>query len=235
MENILKKTLQPLYEEMIKNTLSHESLYTFCVQWGKKFPIDTEKQGVLFIGKATNGWVSDSRDIELLFGESKQSIFARKDQIEWVANLEKNKNGYNTSKSSFWRVIKAINGRITKGNNWHHDIAWSNLYKMSFKKGNPNTDLKRQQFKYCKEILKSEINILSPKFVILFTSNWEKPFLKFLNNNTEPIILQSKSWNGNTTKLYEIDGVYYVSSVHPQGKNESQHVQTILELISNYK
>ena len=67
MENTLRTTLLPLYKNMLENNTTEKDIYTFCMQWGNQFP-QKEKNGILFVGKATNGWISDSRNIEDLFG-----------------------------------------------------------------------------------------------------------------------------------------------------------------------
>lgn len=103
-------------------------------------------------------------------------IFARNDQIEWVNNLSGNTKGYNTRKSAFWRLIKKV--AITYyPDKWYSNNAWTNLYKIApWKDCNPSRKLQNAQRKYCFELLKNEIEILSPKYVIMLTSGWEWPF-----------------------------------------------------------
>lgn len=153
MENLkenLKKELQPLYEKMTDgNTFSN--ICVFCMQWGDKFP-EKENDGILFVGKAVNGWIHDKTDIDTLFGEDCHRIFARCDQMKWVHNLE-NDVKYNTKKSAFWRVVKAISQNFYPKNEWYANVAWSNLYKIApYKGGNPDKNLRKEQVKLCVEI-----------------------------------------------------------------------------------
>jgi hypothetical protein len=234
-KDIVKEELFHLYQGLLnKNTF--ENICAFCIQWGTNFPSEKNK-GILFIGKAVNGWITDEIDVNILFGESAESIFARSDQMKWVHNLESNDNGYNTKKSAFWRVIKQVaqNQNIYKKDEWYSYIAWSNLCKLApFKGGNPSNPLYYEQLVTCQEILKKEIEIFSPKFVVMFTSGWEKDFLYFLNDNKENKIKKKINWDSYETKLYEINGVVYIVSQHPQGKNETKHINTIVKLIDEY-
>ena len=231
MKEKLQKSLQPIYQEMLENIeVKNRDIYTFCMQWSKEFPREPN-EGILFVGKATNGWISNETDIDILFGEHKKQIFNRDDQIEWVLDLEGNKIGYNTRKSAFWRVIKHISKSIN-GDSKLNKIAWSNLYKISYNKGNPSEKLKKMQLKFCKEILKKEIEILSPKYVVFLTSGWEKEFIKFLNKGIKPNT-ETITWDKNYhTSVTKIENITYVISVHPQGKKEKKHSKIVVELLT---
>ncbi len=232
MEKTLRTALKPLYSKMLNSISLEEDLYSFCVQWGKDFPTEKYK-GIAFVGKATNGWITPSSDVEILFGDTKDKIFARNDQMAWVSNLESNTNGYNTRKSAFWRVTKGIAKSINNSEKWYLDIAWSNVYKVSFHKGNPSQNLKNQQKQFCKSILEKEVKILSPEYVIFLTSGWEKVFLKHLNDGVIPSPIKTQKWGHRYySKLYSIGKTKYITSFHPQGKKESEHINAIIQLIT---
>lgn len=59
----------------------------------------------MFVGRATNGWVTDCEDVDVLFGDTEDAIFNHHDEIKWVENLLGNTNGYNTRKSAFWHKV----------------------------------------------------------------------------------------------------------------------------------
>lgn len=216
----------PLYEQLLKTAKPNDC--AFCVQWGENFP-DEKNTGILFVGKAVNGWVTNKKEIEILFGNGKKRIFDREDQIKWVDS----EKSYNARKSAFWRVVKAIS---QKQNVWSDKIAWSNLYKISpFEGGNPSATLKEEQLKLCREILKTEIEILSPKFVVMLVSDWKHDFLRYLNNNQPTKSICKKTWDKNyETKVYKINGTFFITSLHPQGKKEDLHVNTIVEFLKKY-
>jgi hypothetical protein len=242
MKEQLRKELKPLYEELLKNNsfsgCSAEDICTFCVRWGEHFPQEQNK--ILFVGKALNGGGPESKntDVEVLFGESSKRIFDRDDQMEWICDFWGKKKGYNTKKSAFWRVIKGISHHFYPHDDWYSYVAWSNLYKRSpySEKGNPNDAFCKEQLEFCRKILKIEIEILSPKFVVMLTSGWEKDFLYYLNDNQHTKEVCAKEWSDKyTVKCYEIKDTIFITSVHPQGKPEKKHVQTITELIDKYK
>ena len=153
--------------------------------------------------------------------------------MEWVNDLSGKRNGYNTRKSAFWRLIKEV--AITYyPDEWYSNIAWTNLYKIApWNGGNPGSRLQNVQRTYCFELLRKEIELLSPKYVIMLTSDWEQPFLNYLNDSEgeEIVALSKKKWDEYETYLIEIKEVRYIISRHPQGKNEWKHKNAIIELI----
>ena len=232
-ENQLREKLTPIYSRLLENN-TYENVCTFCMQWGENFP-EKENDGILFVGKAVNGWINDETDIDILFGNSEEKIFNRKDQMEWVHNHEGSENEYNTLKSAFWRVIKKVTLNFYPSENWFSFIAWSNLCKIApFKGGNPNDGLYYEQLENCQKILAKEIEILAPKYVILLTSGWEKDFLYFLNGGKETKSIKKVLWNGYETKLYKINNINYITSQHPQGKPEEEHIETIVEIMKKH-
>lgn len=231
-----KNNILPIYEQLLTNN-SFSNVCTFCIQWGANFPVE-KKKGILFVGKAVNGWISDETDCKQLFDmNNPDRIFARHDQMKWVEDLFDNKdpNGYKTKRSAFWRVIK----KVAEANNpkeWYSHVAWSNLYKVSpWKGGNPNANLQNKQRKYCYELLKTEIETLSPEYVILLTSGWELTFLKYLNDWNDISPISAVKWGKYKTSLYNIKGTNFIVSQHPQGKSEWNHKNAILKLMEESK
>lgn len=223
--------LKPLYEGILKD-LDKEKNTAFVMQLGDKFP-EEENKGIIFVGRALNG--SDNKQI---FEELSTM------GLSWMQDCKKDKD------SQFIRVVKDITRDIyraddnSKNNkNWHKNIAWSNLYKVSPKdKGNPSKELKEKYKDKCITIFEKEIEILSPKIIILLTGwTWAKPFLLHLNNNeklNESQILERKIWDENKNyyaKAINIKDIIYILSEHPQGKIEDEHVKAIIELIHKYK
>ena len=240
MEEELRETLKPLYAELLPLISTEHKVCPFCLQWGHDFP-KGKNTGILFVGKATNDWGSDSRDIEVIFGNAPERKFAKEDQMVWVENrmtlsYVKLNGGYNARRSAFWRLIKNLTQSIYKNDPWYSKIAWSNLYKVNPRGGNPNAKLKSDQIVVCKKILSKEIEVLSPKFVVFLTSDWESEFIKNLNHNEEIKWIYSKKWGikDDETKVFQINGTYFICSKHPQGKNEYNHLKAIIDIIDKY-
>lgn len=231
MTDEIKNNIFPIYEKLL-NENSFKDVCTFCLQWGKNFPLE-KKKGLLFVGKSVNGWVTYDTDAKRLFDiHNPDRIFAREDQMEWINNLSGNTDGYNTKKSAFWRLLKKVSKKYYS-NEWYSNIAWTNLYKIApWKGGNPSGKLQAIQHEYCFELLKKEVEILSPEYVILLTSGWEWSFLKYLNDYKELRISSEKVWGKYKTSILEIKGVKFILSQHPQGKKEWKHMNAIVELIN---
>lgn len=229
--NEIKNSIFPIYKKLLEDN-SFKDICTFSFQWGKNYPFD-KSSGLLFVGKAVNGWITNETDVTQLFNMANpERIFAREDQMEWVNNLSGNTNGYNTRKSAFWRLIKKVS-ETYYSEKWYSNIAWTNLYKIApWKGGNPNGKLQEVQRKYCFDLLKKEIEILTPKYVIFLTSGWEKAFIEYLNENRKMNIVGEKKWGKYKTSMIEINDIKFIISHHPQGKNECEHRNAIIELIN---
>lgn len=235
MQEELRNTLLPLYKSLLSKLNFSKEICSFCMQWGSKFP-NEENSGILFVGKATNGWITNSREIEILFGLSENKIFARDDQMIWVNNLENNKKGYNTRKSAFWRLIKQISQLEYGKDEWYSKIAWSNLYKISCETGNPTGKLMNQQLDLCIKILEEEIRILNPKYVIFLTSGWEKAFVNHLIIDLPIDKKVNIKWGSKyDTSGYLINDKIYIITPHPQGKDEKKHLEAIKETMTSFE
>jgi len=234
MKEVLKNSIIEIYREMLTTISSKDKLFPFAIQWGIDYP-KQKNEGILFVGKSTNGWVTSSKNIDVLFGETNKKIFARHDQMSWVTDLEGDNEIYNTKKSAFWRVIKGISKDIYKVNNWYDKVAWSNLYKVGYSEGNPNENLKREQLQFCKKILEQEIEILSPKFVIFLTSGWENPFIEFLAKGQKIKIDKKVAWDKKyKSESFKLGNTIYIKSYHPQGKKEIEHRKAITKIVKSY-
>lgn len=229
--HILKEGLLPLYSELTSK--KYKNIDYFCLQWGKEYPKEKNK-GILFIGRAVNGWIETTNDVNTLFGETEQRIFNRDDQMEWVENeMEKGTNS-KVSKSFFWKVVKGTTQKVynINGKGWSKKIAWSNLYKVSpHKGGNPTTRMINMQKEICKQITKKEIEVLSPQHIVLLTGlDWAQDILPDLK---ETKAQQIKTWDNNKyiVSTYLHEGRNYIVSVHPERKNIQSHINSLAELI----
>jgi hypothetical protein len=235
MNNIkenLKQALAPLYDELFTSSdigFDRKNETAFVLQWGENFPIE-KNTGILFVGKSVNGWKEEE---ERTF----ENLFARHDQMKWIDDSWEAKDRYATGKSAFWRVIYGIMSQYDKdANPWYAYTAWSNLYKISpADEGNPNATQKNKQLEICRKIFKTEIDILSPKFVIMLVSDWKNDFLKYLNDNQPVQSIEKVSWNNRETEVYKIHNTFFITSVHPQGKKEDIHVKTIVNFLKKYQ
>jgi hypothetical protein len=226
----LRAQILPIYKDLFAHN-TFQNICTFAIQWGKDYPIEKYK-GLLFVGKAVNGWLTVDQNMDALFDDQNTNrIFNRSDQIQWVENLSGNTNGYNTRKSAFWRLVKKV-AVSHYSHEWYRHIAWTNLYKVApWEGGNPSESLKQKQQQYSIELLKREIDIMAPEFVIMLTSSWEKPFIEELKKGKQYNYITERKWGKYKSALVEIEGVKYIISQHPQGKSEEDHMVVINYLI----
>ena len=222
-------------KDLIQRTGFSYSKAFFCMQWGRNFP-ESEHAGILFVGRATNGWITDEEDIDVLFGNTADRIFNRDDQMQWVENSEGNNNGYNSRRSAFWRVIKRVS-EYYYPEDWSSYIAWSNVCKVApFNGGNPNNELYYAQLETCLKILEIEIEQLSPRIIVFLTGeNWVQDFLSYLNHENYDQAIECKSWGEYKSTAYLIKNTIMICSEHPQGKNENLHSKAIIDIINDLK
>lgn len=206
-----------------------ECIVPFFMQKGKTYHESSPK--CLFIGKAVNGWVTKSRNVDELFDmNNKDRIVDRPDEIKWVEDCAGNSEHYNSKRSAFWRVVKSIASDLFSWNDWYNHIAWTNIYKFCPTRGNPGSRLKNMQIDICNSILDKEIEYLSPHFIIFLTSEWEQPYMNHLGlekNNPK-----CRNWSKYTLYYQQKNNITYIQSRHPQGKNEGTHVDAILKVIN---
>lgn len=233
MEAIFK----PIYSDLINSCrgASKRPLCPFFMQWGNVFPI-AENSGILFYGRATNGWVTQELDVDKLFDLSiDERIFVRDDQMQWVEDCAPIKKGcYSTKRSAFWRVIRRTASNFY-GNGELQHIGWSNLCKIAPDGSNPGEKLFNAQFPAIREIMKMELEFFSPKHIVCLTGmGWCMPFLKFLKEECELKVLYTYQWNEKySVNVYNIGEKYFYVSEHPQGKKEDAHVDALVHAITD--
>ncbi len=125
----LKTILKPLYTELLNHASKQDC--TFCVQWGKKFPVENN-EGILFVGRATNGWASEF-DVDKMFDDDNPDrIFNHPEQMVWMEQNRFAPQGeYNNNRSAFLRVIRKTACHFFSSDEWYEYVAWSNLCKLA--------------------------------------------------------------------------------------------------------
>lgn len=232
----LRTELKPLYENLVKDVANEQPKEKafFCMQWGKNFPCEPNK-GVLFVGRATNGWKDHDYNADSFFGTGFGQLFDLNDQMQWVEDSEGSGNAYNTNSSAFWRVVKSVSQKYYP-NNWSSYVAWTNVCKVApWEGGNPSRSLYKAEIKDCKNIFKKEVEFLSPKVIVFLTSyNWAKDILTYLNNDVAPTEIESIAWGDKyCCNIYNIKGVNYIVTEHPQGKPEEEHIEALISAIND--
>ncbi|MGD0109852.1 MAG: hypothetical protein ABSC06_38400 [Rhodopila sp.] len=141
---------------------------------------------------------------------------------------------YNTRRSAFWRVIRAVVSRLhianVDENTWPSYLIWSNLYKVSpAKGGNPNSELRCAQFNECVQLLQWELENYRPSRILFLTGRaWADPFLtQVWNDRVERNGHSFVECIGHVACGPHHAATCVVAS-HPQGKNETNWVNDVV-------
>lgn len=226
--------LKPLYKKLMENCGPYCDEYTertkipvvsFAAQWGQFFP-QNEKEGILFVGRATGGWSNDDRNVDNLFDDPQGRIFNREDQMVWARNYQ----------SPFWRVLRGVASHFY-GENGIEYVAWTNVSKLApdAEKGNPTGKLYDIQQEDDYQIFLKEVEILSPKVIVFFTGEgWGYDYLCTINNNEDAQMISEHDWSSYKAKVYNIDDKLVIMTEHPQTRPEQEHIDCLVSIISKY-
>ena len=189
------KSIKDLYAELFI-TCSNDSNFMknshFVAMRGEHY-INSDKK-VMIIGRAPNGWKrldtsskdGFSNDAANEFDDIKRwgkwiKCYGNKQYAIDETTGEELQPRYCVSGKPFWSYSKAIYFGLTNQKVeglWQHNIAWSNLYKVSPSSGyNPDVDNQKMQLQPCIAILKKELEELDPDYVLFMTGyDWFEPF-----------------------------------------------------------
>ena len=229
----LHDELLPLYEHLYDdcatlrdkrgNAVNKKDYTAFCPQVGKAYP-EAEHEGILFVGRATNGWkitmeLSPERVIE--------------DQLETI-NIDKD-----CADGGFKTVMSTVSSTFYP-NNWFEHIAWTNLYKVApATEGNPGAYLKLTERETCKKILKKEIELLSPKYVIFITgwSEWFEDFSSTVKMPTDAGQIATENWVATkrgtilVVKKWVDNDITYILCDRPERRKSDNLIAAICKLM----
>ena len=223
MRKTLKEALRPLYEAMLKDekisVLSGQNYCCMAPCVGNQFP-EAPNDGIVIYGRANNGWntgVDDNYDV--IYDKGSEGL------TDYIKG----------NSSPFFRTAgKAFSNFY--GEDWYEYVTYSNLYKVAPPVGNPGQSVCDSQWKYITDIFSKEIEVLSPRFVVLFTNeNWGMDFLLHLNKEVNSQVLSTREWAGYHINVYKIGDVYFLLTEHPQGKPEWEHADAIINIIQDVK
>ena len=225
--------IQKLYT--CKEEYPESSMCIFNAKRGRQYA-----NKLMVVGRAVNGWGDPTKNIVKQNNEEQPAFtesvldYLETETTNFKEQMVATSKGYNHNTSAFTRLKRSIAAKLITCNKSEANcnIVWSNLYKVSpHDRGNPSDKLKKLQFDSCLSILKMEIEHYKPETIIFLTSyqkqRWAKPFLdrlEMVNMLQKPI------------GFVEFAGLYNSSKVvvgqHPQGKNETIHLNNIIEALS---
>ena len=195
-DNELKNSILNGYQELIKIAIKNNKTST------KEVTVCPTIRGsepkIMFVGRSINGWCNIIQN-----GEDKtlqQLKVCRQIGLDWFVNpdtyanctklgcpLAKQQNcplakvkqaKAPISKSKFLKFIRYVckqNNIDVSNNDWVNNIAWSNLYKMSYVNGGNPKRLYDVQKEICDNLLQNEIKYIKPKAICFITERKKNP------------------------------------------------------------
>ena len=245
--NELKSQLLPLYVALRDVCNADEKLCPFLMQWGNEFPTN-QNEGIIFYGRATNGWFG-TWDFDIFFSDDNEDRgWNRDDQMIWAEKQwYDSEDGYVTSKSQFWSIIKGVSTRFY-GDEWFNYVAWNNICKAApCSQGNPSDAVFYNTLKDNIKIFHAELDFWSPKYIVLLTDgirrddktkiDWSSDFITSLSIPHVPQLINEVIWDNERQyikiQVYKIGERYIILSLHPQGRKVDLHKDAIIKIIEN--
>lgn len=235
----LNDILAPLNEEMKEQVQKSSIAFdmnqfaTFSTVHGENFPIG-EKTGIIFYGRANNGWDEETEDFEM-------------ENIDINPELRS---------KPFFKLMKSVSQHYNS-EDWTSYIAWSNVYKLApfesmeecseasrwiyrdYKTTNPSDKLCDLQEDSVVKILRKEIDFLAPKVVVLVTGNTAGEQWDFAMQTAFPQwnkIVDRIWYTGSqtcTATLYESEGFYFIVTDRPEFRPLKEHADCLINLIDS--
>lgn len=213
------KEMQVLYRELrkaVKNAGEDmDNLSVFTTLVGKDYPIEPGK-GILYYGRATNGWNDDNHDDldKILYEQTKRPFF---NLLYYFA----------------WEFYK---------DSWNNKVAWSNICKIAPEEyGNPSGSLWSAQKEILPAIIQREVELLSPQIIVLVTGNtavtyndpWHSPFFKAFPDLKE---IKSIKWAESrgkecTATLFTNGKLRVLLTDRPESRPIEPHAKALKDLI----
>jgi len=236
-----KELYQELFEHIYKEKRLRirKPLTSFAALSGNEYSHE-----LMVVGRSVNGWNPQFslRDLEKdKASEIIDKVFTPEKWLDpddpiifdnpilWFSKNWGRRNGYNTKRSAFWRVIHSIVKELgvadVSSSAWPSFICWSNLYKVSpAERGNPSEKLMKTQHNICARILRKEVTVWKPRRVLFLTGmTWAEPFLNEMEfrpgENLPPDPIEADGTIFNRSKV--------VVGPHPQCKPEKPLVDSI--------
>lgn len=186
-------------------------------------------KGLMICGRAAR-WSQDDYTHDEYLTSSRarvERIFGAEEQIEWAEKSRSCREGYNTARSPFWRVIREVSLKKYSEADWYKHIIYNNLYRVSAD-DRPTDSFCYDQIEICSKLLVNEIEYFAPKAVLCLTGMcWAKEVLEEAGISVE--VSRTIPWGNYAVSVVESDMTTFLISEHPQGKREKPHVDAILE------
>ena len=172
-------------------------------------------RGVLIVGQAVFGWVTDWVPSEAATAAGRRRILADSravfselaDPMQWI-------DGHRVEHSPFWRTAHEVVDALTPGDApWFTRVAWANLYPVAPNdvKGNPTGLLREIQTAPAAGFLDAIVEALEPRLVLVLAGPYIWPFV-------QPLGLEVLTPHERPFTLVGIrSGRQWICGMHPGG------------------
>jgi hypothetical protein len=231
---MLPTRYESIFEQMLQRVAAATAPEVPLVPFWPQRGVDYDAE-LLVIGRSVNGWVLDWTAGELSEPDRRRAAIDQlrahaestdRCRMAWVTDLWGAREGYSTSRSAFWRVLRRITlanrSRLVDPARWSSRLVWTNLYKVSPAAGwNPGADLQRAQRASALELLGLEIEAFAPRRILALTGGWIDPFVDGLG-----LSLERRS--GLVEGAGHDHARPWVIAKHPMAKPENRFVDEVL-------
>ena len=203
-------------------------------EWFQAYGEPDLRNHIMVVGRAVNDWkdfnIGENEFTDLYSGE-----IVPLTQDGDIESFFRNSSHYNMKRSAFWRTTRAVTCGLYDclWNNFGKYLSYSNLYKVALPGKNPNNQLIRLQQLECINILRQEIELWKPEF-ILFQTGWDW---------VDPFLIDFEKEDGLTcfgrNGLLDDCGVFpngcrIAVIPHPQGKKECLLAGQVIAFFKNF-
>lgn len=252
VENILsgeslRKIVESDYLSLLKDIIlypNNQELTGFSPLVGSQYyKSDTR---LIVFGRAVDGWrnswqpKSPVEDSLLKIFKVPEADKSAGCEMNWILRNRNDwlnaKNGtqnefYNYRFSSFWcgtrEVLKTLEkDHVLNESEWPSRLVWSNIYKISPKRGNPQDKLRSLQIPHCIKILQKEIQYLEPRNILFITGGWGRQILESIGIKSETLTNKIVQYTGR------YNGAKVVVAIRPERQKRTTWVN---EVVSAFK
>ena len=202
-------------------------------EWFQAYGDPDLRNHLMVVGRAVNDWC-DFHIKETEFEDLYSPIVPLTSDGD-IESFFRNDSHYNMKRSAFWRTARAVTCGLydCRWDNFGKYLSYSNLYKVALPSKNPNNALIRLQQPECINILRKEIELWKPAF-ILFQTGWDW---------VDPFLIDFEKKDGLT--CFGRDGLLDDCGVfpngcriavipHPQGKKENLLAGQVIAFCKNF-
>jgi hypothetical protein len=214
----LKEIYQPYLKNLIINTQEFSEDFSCPILMKVHPDIEKVRKRILYVGRETNEWMGTMSDTNNL---SVDYLMDGYEEFEFAKD-------YYGRNSPFWRFIKAVHESIN-GIDYPNGILWTNFSKCDSKGTTPSPDLQKLN-EIGFDLLKDEINILTPD-VIIFLTGWsyENQFQRVFKGIKYEVIEENFLYKC----IHESFSNKTFMTMHPMGLNFRKKLNPMISQICN--